>query len=277
MNTNSTNPMVNSTFLCIPDEYAISLTMAVVKKRTELNGIGRFTELPATKLIAIASPIARPTPKTIAVIMPDFAAGSIVLNIVCILDAPSARDADFIWEGTALIADSLILITVGNIIIANTTTADSRLDPPVNWWVFDPENIVSSNLYISGVSMYIPSKPYTTEGIPAKSSTAGFTIAASLLGATSAKKIAVKIPIGTPTTIANTVPTMEVRITYNIPNEGSAAEGFQTVPKSISVIPTSKSAGVPFQIIYTVIDTTANTAKKAKTVNIICAACSTHV
>ena len=91
-----------------------------------------MTELPETSVIAIASPIARPTPRTTAVIIPDLAAGSITLKIVCILEAPRAREADLYWEGTARRADSLILITVGSIIIASTMTAEIRLAPPVN-------------------------------------------------------------------------------------------------------------------------------------------------
>ena len=58
---------------CVPEAYPISETIPVVKKRTELNGKGRLTEFPATNKIAIASPIARPTPNTIAETIPDLA------------------------------------------------------------------------------------------------------------------------------------------------------------------------------------------------------------
>ena len=51
---------------------------------------------PATKITAIVSPIARPTPKIIPVKIPDHdgdrAAGKVTLKIVCIFDAPSAKD-----------------------------------------------------------------------------------------------------------------------------------------------------------------------------------------
>jgi len=53
------------------------------------------------------------------------------LNIVCILVAPRASDVALKFIGTALIADALILITVGSIIIASTSTAARRLAPPV--------------------------------------------------------------------------------------------------------------------------------------------------
>ena len=131
MNTNNTRPMVNSTCLCKPDAYPISLTIAVVRNLTELNGSGKLTELPETRVIAMASPIARPTPSTIAEIMPDLAAGIITLKIVCIWEAPKARDEDFNCAGTAFRDDSLILMTVGRIMTANTKTAEIRFAPPV--------------------------------------------------------------------------------------------------------------------------------------------------
>ena len=61
INANNTRPMVNNTSLCSPDAYPISATIAVVRKRTELNGRGKFTELPDTSVIAIASPMALPS------------------------------------------------------------------------------------------------------------------------------------------------------------------------------------------------------------------------
>jgi len=91
-----------------------------------------LTELPDTRLIAIASPIARPQPKTTAVMMPECAAGTITLKIVWICVAPSASDALFKCFGTALSDASLILMTVGRIMIARTRTADIRFAPPVN-------------------------------------------------------------------------------------------------------------------------------------------------
>ena len=63
----------------VPEAYPISETIPVVKKRTELNGKGTFTEFPATSKIAIASPIALPTPRTIAETIPDLALGKTCL------------------------------------------------------------------------------------------------------------------------------------------------------------------------------------------------------
>ena len=114
-----------------------------------------------------------------------------------------------------------------------------------------------------------------TEGIPARSSTAGRTMSLSRLGATSARNMAVMTPIGTPIRIARKVPTMEVRITNSIPKLGDAAAGCHTVPNRISSSPTLNSAGVPLISMYSVMDATANTAKKPQAVKMPCAAFST--
>ena len=100
-------------------------------------------------------------------------------------------------------------------------------------------------------------------------------MAASFGGATSARKIAVKRPIGTPISTARLVPTIDVRIIKRIPKLGSDAVGFHTVPNRISRGPTSKSAGVPLMITYAVIYTTARTATRPQTVTMMLAAFST--
>ena len=61
----------------------------MVRKRTEVNSPGIFATLPDTIMIAIASPIALPTPSTTAVATPLRAAGRLTLKIVSILVAPS--------------------------------------------------------------------------------------------------------------------------------------------------------------------------------------------
>ena len=135
--------------------------------------------------------------------------------------------------------------------------------------------MASSSLYIRGFRIISPRSPYTTEGMPARSSTAGFTRAASFLGAVSARNTAVRIPIGTPRSTASAVPIIDVRITYRIPKDGFSAVGFHAVPKRISLIPTRNRAGAPFITIYTVMEITANMARNAHRVNITCAISST--
>ncbi len=124
--------------------------MAVVRNRTELKGRGRFTLPPDTSVIAMASPMALPTPSTTAVAMPGAAAGSTARNQVCTLDAPSANDASLTEGFTARMDASLILITVGSIITASTMAAEIKFAPPVNRWVPEPANSRLSSLYIHG-------------------------------------------------------------------------------------------------------------------------------
>ena len=59
---------------------------------------------------------------------------------------------------------------------------------------------------IKGTSTIMPTRPYTTEGIPASSSTADLMIRVSPDGATFARKMAVISPTGTPITTAPAVP-----------------------------------------------------------------------
>ena len=51
---------------------------------------GMTVWLPATRITAIVSPIARPTPRIIAASIPDFAAGSEAKNTLRSCVAPSA-------------------------------------------------------------------------------------------------------------------------------------------------------------------------------------------
>ena len=83
-------------------------------------------------LMAMASPRARPMPSTTPVRIPERAAGTVTLKMVCILLAPRAREAARRESGTARREEALTLMTVGRIMMASTTTAESRLAPPVN-------------------------------------------------------------------------------------------------------------------------------------------------
>ena len=59
---------------------------------------------------------------------------------------------------------------------------------------------------IPGTSTSIPTRPYTTDGIPARRLTADSTVLLILCGASLARYTAVRKPIGTPSTIAPAVP-----------------------------------------------------------------------
>ena len=76
----------------------------------------------------------------------------------------------------------------------------------------------------------MPTRPYTTDGMPASSSTAPWMTRATRGGATRARNSAVNRPTGTPTRIAPAVPYTEVRMKGRIPKDGSrvVAVGSQT-------------------------------------------------
>ena len=104
-------------------------TMPVVRKRTGVKSPGIFDTLPATMMIAMASPMARPTPSTTAVATPLRAAGSVTRKQVSASVAPSARDASSYSCGTARSAVSDTLTMDGRIITARTRMAASRHAP----------------------------------------------------------------------------------------------------------------------------------------------------
>lgn len=180
MNVNNTTPVANSISWWVPNAYPISKAILVVRGLTlsiiELGITGVF---PATNITAIVSPIALPIPNTTPVIIPDLAAGTITLNIVSVFDAPKANDPSLYALGTALIAVSDTVITVGNIIIANTIITASKLCPLGKL----------NTSCIVGTIIANPNTPYKTEGIPAKSSTAPDIIFAIFFGAISAMNI----------------------------------------------------------------------------------------
>ena len=107
--------------------------------------------------------------------------------------------------------------------------------------------MTSSSAYISGFTRFAPSKPYITDGIPARSSTAGFTTFFIALGASSDRNTAVRSPIGTPITIAPRVPNTDVRISGRIPNCYFFA--YHVSPSRKSVKPIFPMAGAPDIII----------------------------
>ena len=96
----------------------------------------------------------------------------------------------------------------------------------------------------------MPMRPYTTLGMPASSSTAGRTTDATRRLATLERNTAVSRPTGTPMTMAPSVPQMLVRMNGRMPNFGSAAVDFHSVPNRKSSRPISRMAGRPETTIY---------------------------
>ena len=129
------------------------------------------------------------------------------MKIVSVLVAPSAKEASSYSLGTARIAVSDTEMTDGNIMTARTKIAENRFAPSGN----------PKNSRTVGTMMIIPTRPYTTEGIPDIRLTAPLTNDAVRLPAIFARKTAHKIPSGTPIRIAPNVPYTDVRINGRIP------------------------------------------------------------
>ena len=84
----------------------------------------------------------------------------------------------------------------GSIITASTIIAASRLAP----------SGTLNSFLIPGTSTSIPTRPYTTEGMPASRLTADSTVLFSRGGAALARYTAAKKPTGTPRSMAPAVP-----------------------------------------------------------------------
>ena len=154
--------------ITFPDVYQMHIPflmqyLSLMDEHYPLRLVGIIKLFPATKITAIVSPIALPIPNTIAVIIPDFAAGTTTLKIVPICDAPSANDPSRYVFGTARIAVSATVTIVGNIMIANTRITAIKLCP------FAKPKVFCKN----GTIIASPNTPYNTDGIPANNCTAG--------------------------------------------------------------------------------------------------------
>ena len=124
--------------------------------------------------------------------------------------------------------------------------AARRLAPSGTW----------NNFRMPGTSTIIPTRPYTTEGIPASKLTADCIMLFTLGGASLARYTAVKKPTGTPSRIAPAVPYTLVRINGRMPNLGSAAVEAHTFPNKKFHSPISRIAGMPETTRYPLISST---------------------
>ena len=80
--------------------------------------------------------------------------------------------------------------------MASTIIAASRQAPELRW----------NRFRMAGTSTIMPTRPYTTDGMPASSCTAVRITAARRGGAALARKMAVIRPTGTPSSSAPAVP-----------------------------------------------------------------------
>jgi hypothetical protein len=92
------------------------------------------TALPTTMIMAMASPMARPIPRTMEAAIPEREAGSNTLHMVCQWVAPSARAPSLWLLGTALMLSSLMLTMVGSIMAVRTMTPAAMLKPGPPIW-----------------------------------------------------------------------------------------------------------------------------------------------
>ena len=100
-------------------------------------------------MTAMASPMARPTPCTIAAAMPLLAAGTETLKTVSVQVAPSARLASSYSFGTAFRAVSDMLMMEGRTMMDRTMMAARRVAPLARPKLFATQ----------GTMMIMPTRP----------------------------------------------------------------------------------------------------------------------
>ena len=128
--------------------------------------------------------------------MPLLAAGTLTLNQVSASVAPRARLPCSYSGGTALSAVTDTDTMLGRIITASTTMALSRQAPEA----------LPKVLATAGTSTCMPSRPNTTLGMPDSSSMAVTTTVRTFGPAALERNTAVSRPMGTPITVAPSVP-----------------------------------------------------------------------
>ena len=85
---------------------------------------------PQTIETAVASPNALPIPSIVAAIIPLFAPLRISLTFVCVVVAPSDKEAHTRFSFTAFIEVTASIVIVGTIIIISTVTTEISDTPP---------------------------------------------------------------------------------------------------------------------------------------------------
>ncbi len=133
-------------------------------ERTLYTGEGMIAAFPVTMRTAMVSPMARPMPRMIAAVIPESAPGTMTRAMVCQCVAPTANDPSRNSRGTVAIASSEMLMMVGSAMMP------SSMDPASH----DSPEGTSNVTRIQFVRTIRPKNPSTTEGIPARSSVAGF-------------------------------------------------------------------------------------------------------
>ena len=150
---------------------------------------------------------------------------------------------------------------VGRIIMPSSTLAVSREEP-----------VPPKASRTSGTSTTSPKKPYTTEGMPASSCTAGRRSFTIRFDANRDRNSAVINPAGTPTTSAPAVTYTEPRMKGRMPK--TSCPGFHFSPDRKSQTPIFAMPGMPLTNRNTQISATARIETRAVKVNATFAAFS---
>ena len=138
-------------------------------------------------------------------------------------------------QGTDLIASSDIETIVGIAIKAKTIEPENAVNPVG----------ISRTDLTKGTKVTIPTKPKTTLGIAAISSTIDFKISLICFGASSAINNAVIIPNGTAIIAAPTVTSRDPIIRANTPYDAGSDEGYQYFPNTKLIMPYSLKKANP--------------------------------
>ena len=134
-----------------------------------------------------------------------------------------------------------MLAIVGRIISARTSDPANQLNPSVKPI---PRKFSRRN----GTRIVRPRKPYTTLGMPTKTSIAGRVIERAHGGATSAMKTASPIESGAAMIAATTITPSVPRTKGRMPNWAGVADGDQIGAKmSVSEAPVTVKIWIPFQ------------------------------
>jgi len=159
----------------------------------------KFGLSPAAITTIIVSPIAFEKPRIQAEMIPGRAEGNTIFLIVSPWVIPRPSEAFLCESGTALITSSDNDEITG-IIIIPITTPDAKAELKVA-----SSPIAAAPFTISGATVIAAKKPYTTVGIPARTSNIGFKYDLVSWEAYSLIKTALPSPIGIATSIAMNV------------------------------------------------------------------------
>src|SRR5690606_37012526 len=183
-------PSTKSTVQCGPPTTTSPISAAMVAGTVRTGKVGsqeRMAAFPEAISTIIVSPMARPKPRTIAAKMPGEAAGRTTDQAVRVRDAPRAKAASRYLCGTAVSASSLRVKITGTMVRPMPIPATmvlSRYCRPKRSCRCVARTMSTKN-------------PSTTEGMPARSSTAGLTISRTRRGASSEVKTAPSTATGT--------------------------------------------------------------------------------